>query len=84
MFPTSNQAISIYKNSNQIPEALLRSIEKFYLGITEPLDPYIALSLTNLSMKLVETTYLMGYQDGQQQSKVCPQCIDGKCVFPQI
>jgi len=84
MFPTSNQAISIYKNSNQIPEALLRSIEKFYLGITEPLDPYIALSLTNLSMKLVETTYLMGYQDGQKQTQICNQCKDGKCVFSEI
>jgi hypothetical protein len=77
MFTTSNRA-------NKAPEPLLRSVEKFYLGITEPLDPYIALSLTNLSMKLVETTYLMGYQDGQQKSKVCPRCVDGKCISPQI
>jgi hypothetical protein len=81
MFPTSNQAISIFKNTNEVPEALLRSIEKFYLGITEPLDPYIALSLTNLSLKLAETVYLMGHQDGQRQSQVCSQCQDGKCQF---
>jgi hypothetical protein len=84
MFPTSNQAINLYKNSHQTPTALLRSIEKFYLGITEPLDPYMAISLTNLSMRLAETVYLMGYQDGQKQTQACNQCKDGKCVFPQI
>jgi hypothetical protein len=66
------------------PEALLRSIEKFYMDLTEPLDPYIALSLTNLSLKLVETVYTMGYQDGQHKgSKVnCNLCKDGNCIFP--
>jgi len=81
MLPTSNQNISIFKNTNDVPEALLRSIEKFYLGITEPLDPYIALSLTNLSLKLVETVYLMGHQDGQRQTQVCNQCQEGKCKY---
>jgi hypothetical protein len=84
MFPTSNQAINLYNNSHQIPEPLLRSVEKFYLGVTEPLDPYIAISLTNLSMKLVETVYLMGYQDGQKLTQTCNQCKDGKCVFSEI
>jgi hypothetical protein len=66
------------------PEALLRSIEKFYMDITEPLDPYIALSLTNLSIKLVETVYTMGYQDGQYKGQVsnCNLCKDGNCIFP--
>jgi hypothetical protein len=77
MFTTSNR-------TNKAPEALLSSFEKFYLDITEPLDPYIALTLTNLSVKLVETSYLMGHQDGQKQTQICNQCKDGKCVFPQI
>jgi hypothetical protein len=81
MFPISSRSISLFRNSNEVPEALLRSIEKFYLGITEPLDPYIALALTNLSLKLVETVYLMGHQDGQRESHVCSQCKDGKCIF---
>lgn len=81
MFPNSNQAISIFKNSHQVPEALLLSIEKLYLGITEPLDPYIALALTNLSLQLVKTVYLMGVQDGDRQNQECSQCKDGKCIF---
>jgi hypothetical protein len=66
------------------PEALLRSIEKFYMDLTEPLDPYVALSLTNLSLKLVETVYTMGYQDGQHRgsSSNCNLCKDGNCIFP--
>jgi len=51
---------------NQTPEALLRAFEKFYMDVTEPLDPYIALALTNLSLRVAETAYMMGYQDGQR------------------
>jgi hypothetical protein len=62
------------------PEALLRSIEKFYIEVTEPLDPYFALTLTNLSVKLTETIYTMGYQDGvRNNSPSCELCVDGKC-----
>jgi hypothetical protein len=64
------------------PQPLLRSIEKFYIDITEPLDPYIALALTNMSIKLAETIYLMGYQDGQHSSTSpsCDLCGDGECL----
>jgi hypothetical protein len=65
---------------NTTPEALLRSIEKFYIEVTEPLDPYFALALTNLSVKLTETIYTMGYQDGiRNNSPSCDLCGDGKC-----
>lgn len=65
----------------QTPEALLRSIEKLYMDMTEPLDPYIALALTNLSTKLAETIYLMGYQDGQRiSSPSCGYCQPGECM----
>ncbi len=66
----------------QTPEALLRSIEKFYMDVTEPLDPYLALAMTNLSLRAVETAYLMGFQDGQRfQSPSCGLCGDGtECV----
>lgn len=68
-------------NEAQTPEALLRSIEKLYMNITEPLDPYIALALTNLSTKLAETIYLMGYQDGQRLStNACSYCKPGECI----
>jgi hypothetical protein len=67
--------------AGQTPEALLRSIEKLYMDVTEPLDPYIALALTNLSTKLAETIYLMGYQDGQRISApTCGFCQPGECM----
>lgn len=66
--------------NNQTPEALLRSIEKLYMNITEPLDPYIALALTNLSTKLAETIYQMGYQDGQRLTSACNYCEPGECM----
>lgn len=65
----------------QTPEALRRSIEKLYMDLTEPLDPYIALALTNLSVKMVETVYTMGFQDGQRsQSSTCEICSPGTCI----
>jgi len=70
----------------QAPEALIRSIEKLYMDVTEPLDPYIGLSLTNLTAKLVETVYMMGYQDGKRStSNSCEFCQSGECegsAFP--
>lgn len=57
-----------------IPEPLLRALEKFYLEITEPLDPYVALALTNLSLRVAETAYLMGYQDGLGVNHPDPTC----------
>ncbi len=66
---------------HQTPEALLRAFEKFYMDITEPLDPYVALALTNLSLRVAETAYLMGYQDGQRLgSAECQVCYGGPCV----
>ncbi len=66
---------------HQTPEALLRAFEKFYMDITEPLDPYVALALTNLSLRVAETAYLMGYQDGQRwHSAECQVCHGGPCV----
>lgn len=63
----------------QTPELLCRSIEKLYMDVTEPLDPYVA--LTNLSTKIVETVYAMGYQDGQSQFlPSCGLCEPGECV----
>jgi hypothetical protein len=66
----------------QAPEILIRSIEKLYMDVTEPLDPYIALALTNLTTKLAETVYVMGYQDGKSFSSpaACGSCQQGKCV----
>jgi hypothetical protein len=65
----------------QTPEALLRSFEQLYLNITEPLDPFVALALTNLSLRVVETAYTMGFQDGQRGSgATCGVCGDGPCL----
>lgn len=66
------------------PEPLLRAFEKFYMDITEPLDPYIALALTNLSLRVAETAYMMGYQDGQgtnRPSADCQLCQGGACIM---
>lgn len=69
------------------PEPLLRAFEKFYLEITEPLDPYIALALTNLSLRVAETAYLMGYQDGQRANsngEGCQLCGGGECLMSRV
>jgi hypothetical protein len=67
------------------PEPLLRAFEKFYLDITEPLDPYIALALTNLSLRVAETAYLMGYQDGQHSTtSPCQLCGTANCLASGI
>jgi hypothetical protein len=65
----------------QVPELLLRSIESFYENVTEPLDPYVALTLTNLSTRMAETAYMMGYQDGQRAgNSSCELCEEqGGC-----
>jgi len=68
---------------HQTPEALLRAFEKFYIDVTEPLDPYIALALTNLSLRVAETAYMMGYQDGQRlnmSTADCQLCHGGSCI----
>jgi len=49
-----------------VPSAMLQAFEQFYLEITQPLDPYIALTLTNLSKQAIATAYLMGFQDAQK------------------
>jgi hypothetical protein len=65
----------------QTPELLVRSIEKLYLDITEPLDPYVALAMTNLSIKVAEMAYMMGHQDGiSSQSRTCGFCQPGECI----
>lgn len=71
----------------QTPEALRRAIEKLYMDMTEPLDPYIALALTNLSTKVVDTIYIMGYQDGQrsQDTSSCELCgSSGECIGSRV
>jgi hypothetical protein len=64
------------------PEMLRRAIEKLYTDVTEPLDPYVALALTNLSVKMAETAYLMGFQDGRSASSNadCDLCHGGECL----
>jgi hypothetical protein len=66
----------------QTPEPLVRSIEKLYMDITEPLDPYVALALTNLSVKVIEIAYMMGHQDGSssQSPNSCGFCQPGECI----
>lgn len=67
----------------QTPEMLKRAIEKLYMDITEPLDPYVALSLTNLSIKMAETAYTMGFQDGRSANRSttdCDLCHGGECL----
>ncbi|CAN1208932.1 hypothetical protein TUMEXPCC7403_01825 [Tumidithrix helvetica PCC 7403] len=64
----------------QAPEPLIRSIEKLYMDITEPLDPYVALALTNLSVKVAEMAYLMGHQDGNSSQSPNCDCPPGVCL----
>ncbi len=65
----------------QTPEMLRHAIEKLYMDITEPLDPYIALAVTNLSVKMAETAYAMGFQDGRSSDRTnCELCHGGECL----
>jgi hypothetical protein len=65
----------------QTPEMLRQAIEKLYSEITEPLDPYVALALTNLSVKMAETAYAMGFQDGRSSDRTnCNLCHGGECL----
>lgn len=59
----------------QTPEALRQSFERFLLDVTEPMDPLISLKLTQLMLGLVDTSYAMGYQDGQHQP------VSGSCSY---
>lgn len=49
---------------NSTPLALTQSFEKLMLDTTEPLDPLIALQITNLAIKAIDVAYQMGRQDG--------------------
>ena len=48
-----------------LPEMLRRSVEKFMMDATEPLDSLVALKITNLTVGLVDVAYTMGHNDGQ-------------------
>ncbi len=48
-----------------LPEMLRRSVEKFMMDATEPLDSLVALKITNLTVGLVDVAYSMGHNDGQ-------------------
>jgi hypothetical protein len=56
------------------PEALRRSVEQFMLDVTEPLDPLLALKLTQLVVRPGDTAYAMGSSDGQRNldERCCP------------
>jgi len=57
------------------PVPMRQSFERFMLEITEPLDPLIALKLTQLVLSLTDTAYAMGYSDAQMQAVPrCPEC----------
>ncbi|WP_218081376.1 hypothetical protein [Anthocerotibacter panamensis] len=52
-------------NAAAMPEVMRRSVESFLLQMTEALDPLAALQITNMTMNLMDTVYVMGLQDGQ-------------------
>jgi hypothetical protein len=57
------------------PLALRKSFEKFVLEMTESLDPFVSLKLTQFVLMLVDTAYSMGYSDGQQGDRLsCAEC----------
>ncbi|MEN9205583.1 MAG: hypothetical protein Q6K99_06835 [Thermostichales cyanobacterium BF4_bins_65] len=59
------------------PVPLRQSFERFMLEVTEPLDPLLALKLTQLVLSLTDTAYAMGYSDGQALPRCaeCPQVL---------
>ncbi|WP_218082595.1 hypothetical protein [Anthocerotibacter panamensis] len=56
------------------PEGLRLSIEKLMLSVTDNLDPFIGLKLTNLTLQVAELSYMMGHQDGNRGSTECSAC----------
>lgn len=71
----------------KMPDPLRRSTEKFFLGVTEEMDPLLSLQLTQLVINLGDSIYAMGFADGvhSQQEKEgygsdqLSQCLQ---VFP--
>ncbi|WP_287130854.1 hypothetical protein [Candidatus Cyanaurora vandensis] len=51
--------------SQAMPELMRRSVESFLTQLTETLDPLEAIQITNLTMNLMNTVYVMGLHDGQ-------------------
>jgi hypothetical protein len=49
----------------KVPLVLKESFEKMLLDTTEPLDPLLALRITNLTLNAIEVAYQMGRQDGE-------------------
>ncbi|GAB4214990.1 MAG: hypothetical protein OHK0012_14090 [Synechococcales cyanobacterium] len=56
------------------PAPMRQSFERFMLEVTEPLDPLIALKMTQLVLGLADTAYAMGYHDAQFQGT--PRCAE--------
>jgi hypothetical protein len=53
-----------------MPEMMRRSLESFLLQMTEPLDPLEALKITNMTLNLMETVYVMGKQDSHSDHRL--------------
>jgi hypothetical protein len=49
----------------KVPSILRESFEKMLLDTTEPLDPLMALRITNLALNAIEVAYQMGCQDAR-------------------
>ena len=58
------------------PEALLISIEKLLLGVTDNLDPYIQLRIVAMAKHATDVAYLMGAYDGARNR--CESCKEAK------
>jgi len=53
-----------------MPDLMRNSLETFVLEMTQALDPLEALKITNTTMMLMQTVYVMGLQDGENQIKI--------------
>lgn len=55
-----------------MPDLMRTSLETFVLEMTQSLDPLDALKITNTTMMLMQTVYVMGLQDGENKVTVRP------------
>lgn len=58
------------------PEMLSLSVERLFLSVMEPLDPFVGLKLLQIVLGLVDLAYTMGHRDGGggHSTQACAEC----------
>ncbi|MBC8121546.1 MAG: hypothetical protein H7Y22_06885 [Gemmatimonadaceae bacterium] len=69
-------------NPIKTPEMLSLSVERLFLSVTEPLDPFVGLKLLQIVQGLVDIAYTMGHHDGGGGAHAAQPCSE--CPFAGV